>query len=499
MKNFDINNFSYTVKCGDGFGDAKLSFERSKNALSVSVAAEKSRPEFIVLKWAFKTDGEPYVYGDTWERSYGRLCFKKLGEKERYMPWYFAADYGDETFCFGVKTQAKSFVSFTYDESGVTAEIDCRNGATGVLLGGREVELCTFVFRHYSLPAFESLCEYCKELCEKPLIPPYKIYGGNNWYYAYGESSYEEIVRDAKLQAELSKGIENRPFMVIDDGWQPVSCSGPYYPNEKFRDMKKLAEDIKELGVRPGIWMRLLNNEDEEITDDMRILRDGERKYLDPTVKKTQEYIVKDIERVKAWGYELLKHDFTTYDLFGQFPGELSKRITKAESWHFRDETKTNAEIVLDLYRLIKDTCGDMLIIGCNTVSHLCAGLVQINRTGDDTSGRDWERTRKMGVNTLAFRLAQNNAFYVVDADCVGLMNNIVPWKKNRQWLDVLSKSDTALFTACPSLTEEEFCDIRKAYLEIQKEHKLKPIDIYDNYTPSKWECDNELIEYNWR
>ena len=38
------------------------------------------------------------------------------------------------------------------------------------------------------------------------------------------------------------------------------------------------------------------------------------------------------------------------------------------------------------------------------------------NRTGDDTSGRIWERTRRMGVNTLAFRLPQHNAFYHIDA-----------------------------------------------------------------------------------
>lgn len=58
-------------------------------------------------------------------------------------------------------------------------------------------------------------------------------------------------------------------------------------------------------------------------------------------------------------------------------------------------------------------------MIGCNTVGHLAAGLVQVQRTGDDTSGRQRERTRRMGVKTLAFLLAQHNRLFVLDADCV--------------------------------------------------------------------------------
>ncbi|PYT32182.1 MAG: hypothetical protein DMG58_10690 [Acidobacteria bacterium] len=43
------------------------------------------------------------------------------------------------------------------------------------------------------------------------------------------------------------------------------------------------------------------------------------------------------------------------------------------------------------------------------------------------TSGRDWNRTRRMGVNTLAFRGVQHGAFFATDADCVGIMA-AVPW-----------------------------------------------------------------------
>ncbi len=499
MINFDINNFSCDIECEGACRDTKTEFETGDNSLSVYITSGNDRPRFITLFWQFETSDELYVLGDAWERGYGDLCFRPISQNDRFMPWYFAATDKTETFCFGVETQPNSFVSFTYNKRGITALIDCRNGGSGVMLSGRKIKLCTFVFRRYNMPPFESLSIYCKELCKSPVLPEEKIYGGNNWYYAYGKSSYGDILRDAKLQAELSSGIENRPFMVIDDGWQINSTKGPYEPNEKFRDMKALADDIKALNVRPGIWIRLLDNLSEKITPDMRILRNNERYYLDPTVNSVREIIKNDIERIKSQGYEMLKHDFSTVDLFGNYGNSLTDRITNYSDWHFNDKTKTNAEIVLDFYRLIKEACGDMLIIGCNTVSHLCAGLVQINRTGDDTSGREWERTRKMGVNTLAFRLAQNNAFYLADADCVGILDNCIPWDKNRQWLDVLSKSDTALFTSCAKLTEEQTADIENAYREIQSDHSIKPIDIYDSLTPSEWEINGKITSYNWK
>lgn len=498
MKEFDLFDFGSKIICDEALSDAKLDFEFAENEISVFISAENDRPQFVLMRWEFRHDEELFVLGDAWERSYGDLCFKKLSDERRPLPWYFAATNGEKTFCFGVKTQPNSFVCFNFDKSGICAKIDCRNGGAGVKLDGRKLKLCTFVFREYERPPFKALCEFCRTLCDDPIIPKGKIYGGNNWYYAYGKSSFEEIISDARLQAELSEGIENRPFMVIDDGWQINSCQGPYIANEKFRDMKALADGIKALGVRPGIWVRLLEDANEELSDEMKIFRGGERKYLDPTNEKVKAYIREELGRIRSWGYELLKHDFSTNDLFGDFGNSLGDEITNYKDWHFSDETKTNAEIALDFYRLIRDECGDMLIIGCNTVSHLCAGLVEINRTGDDTSGKEWARTRKMGVNTLAFRLAQNGAFYVVDADCVGILDNNIPWEKNRQWLDVLSKSDTALFTSCATLTDEEKADIKKAYLEIQKDHSIKPLDIFENLTPSAWEIDGEKVNYDW-
>lgn len=56
---------------------------------------------------------------------------------------------------------------------------------------------------------------------------------------------------------------------------------------------------------------------------------------------------------------------------------------------------------------------------------------MHINRTLDDTSGKCWEQTRRIGINSLAFRLSQHRKFYEIDTDCVGI-GGPISWNDNR-------------------------------------------------------------------
>lgn len=176
--------------------------------------------------------------------------------------------------------------------------------------------------------------------------------------------------------------------------------------------------------------------------------------------------------------------------------------LVTESGWHFYNRSMTSAEVVKTLYQAIYDASKpyNALILGCNTIGHLGAGRMHLSRTGDDTSGLTWDRTRRMGVNTLAFRLPQHNAFFAVDADCVGIAGNI-PWKFNRQWADVLAESGTPLFiSARPgSLNQKEIRELQTILQKAstQEKHKI-PEDWMDSDCPRIWTDKNETVEYHW-
>jgi alpha-galactosidase len=124
--------------------------------------------------------------------------------------------------------QPNAFATWQYDTKGVTLWLDIRNGGDGTYLNGRMLECATVVFKDYrGISAYKSVQEFCRVLSPNPYLPEHKVYGSNNWYYAYGKSSHEEIVADTKLVAEMCKDLENIPYMVIDDGWQPNPTDAP--------------------------------------------------------------------------------------------------------------------------------------------------------------------------------------------------------------------------------------------------------------------------------
>jgi alpha-galactosidase len=133
-------------------------------------------------------------------------------------------------------------------------------------------------------------------------------------------------------------------------------------------------------------------------------------------------------------------------------------------------------------------------------VSHLSAGHFEICRVGDDTSGTDWSRTRKMGVNTLAFRGPQHGAFCVADADCVGV-TTAVPWSFNRQWLDLLARSGTMLFVslAPDALGADQRRDLREALALAASPQPLgEPLDWQHTVYPTRWRLMDRERTYDW-
>lgn len=476
----------------------------AQDALAVQLTAPAAAVERIQLRWNGSLDGLRLILGDAWERAYGDLEWRGF-VPDRVMPWYAAAFDGTLTHAWGVRTGAAAFCSWQLDPDGITLSADVRSGGTGVELGGRMLDVCQVLCRagQANEASFAAIRAFCRLMCPHPRLASQPVYGSNDWYWAYGNNSAASVLADAGHILELSPDAANRPFVVIDDGWQPArSATGGNVGrwdrgNEKFPDLPGLTGRIRAAGARPGIWIRPLLASDDT-PKSWRLPRDQE--ILDPSIPDVRRKVADDITRLRQWGFELIKHDYSTVDILGRWGFEMGSELTKG-GWAFASGTdRTTAEVINALYATIRTAADDALVIGCNTVSHLSAGQFELCRIGDDTSGTDWARTRKMGVNTLAFRGAQHGALYGVDPDCVGVTNDI-PWVMNRQWLDLAARSGTTLFVslAPDALGEAQRRDLRAALTIAAEPQPLgEPLDWEHTTWPARWRLMGGTRTYDW-
>jgi alpha-galactosidase len=494
------------------YQDIAVRLSEAQGGLRVDVESPTQPLHFVRLEWAISVAGG-VVLADDWERTYGDESFRP-SQPEKKMPWYCIHHQGDQTLCFGVRTGCRSFCYWQGGGPVLRLTMDTRSGGVGVLPGDRSLHAADIVVLkgREGDSVFMTGRRFCGLMCETPRLPRRPVYGINDWYYAYGNNNPELILRQTALMTELAVDPGNRPFSVVDAGWASYS---PYHPgdggwnddfsrpNDKFKDMGKLAADIRKLGMQPGLWMRPLC---ASYKDPSTLLLpaipgrdDPKSPVLDPTIEENLERIKRNIVLYRQWGYEMVKHDYSSYDIFGKWGFQMEDDMT-TPGWRFRDNTRTTAEIILGLYEAIREAAGDMYLIGCNTISHLSAGLFELNRIGDDTSGKEWARTRKMGVNTLGFRMIQHDLFYAADGDCIGLTQD-VPWDKTRQWMQLVAGTGTPLFiSAQPEAVGTEQKElIRECFsMAARPLPAAEPLDWLTNPQPARWKLDGKIRAFDW-
>jgi alpha-galactosidase len=496
----------------DRFGapGVDITLRTGSDRLAIGVSAPTQPLSRIVLRWRRPMPANALVLGDAWERGYGDLQWRSL-QPERILPWSWLAydPATGRTWGAGVRVRPATFCSWRVDEDGVSLWLDLRNGGGPVRLGSRVLPAATVVSVEGG-PDESPLSvqrRLAAEMCPDPIPAAGPVVGCNNWYYAYGvDFTPAHILRDADTIASLAGGHAVRPFTVVDAGWSAGGGApgGPWTEGlpGTFDDLPGLASKITDRGSRPGIWIRPTALSFVDAPDRLRSgPHTSKEKPLDITTPENLESVRSAIQLVRGWGFELIKHDFSTFDAFGRFGDTMGDSLTEA-GWHWQDESLTNAEILLRLYGVIREAAGDAVVIGCNTVGQLAAGLVDVQRVGDDTSGRQWERTRRMGVNSLAFRLAQHRTFFTVDADCVPA-TPATPWEKNRQFLDLVARSGTALMVSVDPAARNPGvdADLRAALriaLDGGEPGGVEPLDWMASTSPRHWRVGDGTRTYDW-
>lgn len=492
----DARRLTRSSSGGWAGGTAEVSTEPKGDHLAVSFRG--TDVSHIQLRWRGDLRAVRLYLGDHWERSYADLEWRSEAPN-RVMPWYFMAYDGQATHAYGVRTGSGAMCLWTADSEGISLWADIRSGGVPVELGGRELPIAEVVCREGTRgeSAFQATRAFCRAMCVHPRLPNKPVYGTNDWNYAYGNNSAELIAGVSGLISELSPNADNRPYSVIDDGWSQGGLGhGPWEGNEKFGDMAAFAARLKGLGVRPGIWFRPLTPLPENPGTWRSARSQG---VLDPTIPEVKQQIATHIRKLTGWGYDMIKHDYTSFDLLGRWGSQMEGSPTR-DGWRLHDSSRTNAEVISDLYRTIREAAGTTKLIGCNTMSHLAAGYHELQRIGDDTSGRSWDRNRRMGVNTLAFRAAQHQALYAIDPDIVSLTKAIT-WELVNQWLQLVSESGAALFVAVePSLIEPKHrIALKKAFgIAAVPQPVGEPLDWMSSMCPRRWKLLGKAKEFAW-
>lgn len=463
----------------------------------------------VTLVWPASFGPNGKAFGGDFERTYGDSGWYPIATGETARPrhgamaWYTLVTEAGRTDGYGVAVQPNVFAAWHVTPTEIRLELDCRAGSQPVELNGRTLEACRLVSRKGAEgeSAFAAGRAFCRMMCPSPRLPPTPVYGYNDWYCAYGNNTATNFLADAAFVLSLVEGESNRPYIVVDDGWQrgrqgdPMAAAAVRWRSVNPRwgmPMDEVARRVKALGGRPGLWYRPFLPDDEQ------------RIPMDPTDPDLAARIRADLRGFADWGMELVKIDFITYEWAAKWGMNYGDSPVARDLPVWRDRSRTTAEVVKGLYQTMRAAAGErMVIIGCNALDHFAAGLFELQRTGDDTSGREWARTRKMGPNTLGMRALHHGIFYAVDGDCFGLAaEGLVPWELNVQWLDLIARSGTALFVSWKrQLTTPQ----AKAALEsaLRRAAKIQPtgepLDWTETLRPTTWRFGAETRTYDWK
>ncbi|MBR3681218.1 MAG: hypothetical protein IKL79_04360 [Clostridia bacterium] len=491
--------------------DVKYDYTVGEKSARVTVYPSGAPVKYLKLRFRGDMNGIESVYGDQWER----CCDGALFEWRSVMPhralgWFCYVKMGGRIGCYGVKTGADCFAFWQVDLHGVTLFLNLKSGSVGTDLA--EPILACEVVEHFSdegEDAYTVAKRFSAMLCDAPVLPAEPIFGVNNWYWAYGKISKESIREETDYLMQMCTGAKHRPYMIIDDGWQLERAlgenkynGGPWTVNSNFTSMADTAEDIHKRGAKAGIWFRpLLTLSD--IPERARLSLGSGGSILDPTHPYTLEYVREVTANIRAWGYELIKHDFTTIDAFGVSP--LSTEMHTANMCKsdraFFDKSITTATAIKRLYAAIQEGAGGAEVIGCNAIGHLCAGIHSVYRTGNDTSGNHFELTRRHGVNSM-MRLPLNDTLYRADPDCAAFTDR-VDAELNLDYLEMCALTGcTALASVTPHiLNGRQMARINEIFLTADEDKRRYGIaDYATNACPEKFVSEDGSVvkEYDW-
>lgn len=474
--------------------------------------------------WAFWQSQESRtLLNDEWERCYGAARARNIGSEEPVQSAWdmHLFDLPRRLTCsmsyYDIPNTKLSFTLIPRKEmEGVDLAVraDAHAGSRGVQVPvGKTFKVTPLMIRMTEGSPWGALESYARLLAERNKVSPPAVIpvGWVDWYFSKAQTTEDDVLKNLDfIERELKDfGLE---YIQIDSGWQlgvettppphNVIAGGPWVPNSKFpRGMKWFADEIRKRGLKPGIWVRpfhIIDGAKERLEHPDWFNDRGQMDCSNPEVRGYVKELFKKL--TDEWGYEYVKYDFPSFDLFGDWGPKLFADHAAHHEPH--DQSKTNMESYRDSLAIIAGAVrGKAHLLACNSVMPPTLGLAEVFRIGDDVG--DWGRTFTYGVQSVSARYYTNGAFWTNDPDCL-LVREPFTKEQAQMWGSLIALSGGAVFVSeYLSKLPPERLEILKKVMPVYRNTKQaygfgRPVDLFENDPPQVWSHNIEKEFGDW-
>lgn len=320
---------------------------------------------------------------------------------------------GERTELFGSMSERTGYTIITFDTSQNLIYIDKDLEGKTFL---NECEIMSFAVLGGN---YDAVFDRYFNLLEIPAPRVGRACGYTTWYNYYSNVTQDIVERDLKAIGNSGVKID---FFQIDDGYQ--SAIGDWLTTDETKfphGMKAVAEEIHANGIKAGLWLAPFAATKKSVLfkehPDWLVKDKNSKPYisgpnwgtfyaLDIYNEDARAYIKKVFNTVLyEWGYDLVKLDFL-------YAAAILPR-----------NGKTRGEIMCDAMDLLRECCGDKLILGCGVPLMPAFGKVDYCRIGADVTNY-WSPARMTTREDVSVPHAVNNTIFRRHLDGRAFMND---------------------------------------------------------------------------
>lgn len=278
--------------------------------------------------------------------------------------------------------------------------------------------------------------------------PKKAVTNWSSWYYYYTHPEPQYIYANLDFIANNPELKERIDVFQLDDGWfqtdpdQMDETFGDYESGYRYPNgMKNFADDIKERGMIPGLWVapfkigtqsKLYKNH-----PDYMVQKDGKATNILDVTNPDSKKCISDLfnKLTKDWGFEYLKIDFIGATLIPRDNTKYSKV----------DPSITTVQAYREAIQLIRNAVGEeTYLLGCGAPITNSVGLFDGMRIGHDISSwyfvnykdsinRDYGFISiKLGANQTIWRNWMQRKSWQNDPDCMVVRDYGSPFEIQR-------------------------------------------------------------------